>query len=486
MNETRQEKKRLLIEMAVAFGRRLQSSQTGYLHYFYHQQEEKTPSLTIPTKENTLFILALLHSRTVENGIEAKDLLDKLLHFQHAQGNFPIYLHDYPECKDRTLAVRLAVPLFWILKSFSHVLGHELKKRAENALSRVLEYSLSTLKEKPLPYHLSLKVAASAVAGGHLLKQREIEEQGQLLLDELCAVAAPIDWYSPVHLGAILSALQMVYPHLERSPWHHFWRHLENTWHRKSCTYVGPCIEEYQVDFEPQVTLYDLYLGFFSGQFSERSLKPHLVHLEGTLIQSSDDILNSPTYPLRMQGSVRGQAWHLCHGDQFGYSAIEGHLVPSNRGFCPFRLVIGTPQRAHTLVCQGGNAEHIEFQDLEKGILFYLDTPTSVEDREKNRDIIFYFDWDDSTEIWVEDRRATTFTLGERVEIRRAGFILSLIFTLEEGEGRFLGHIMRGNRPSQLSLKGTKRFNAYDWQLFLRTVHRAAPCTVRVSVIFHY
>ncbi len=52
-----------------------------------------------------LFALALLRSRTTENILEAKAIVDNLLHFQLKEGpsagNFPKYLHEYPNCKQR-------------------------------------------------------------------------------------------------------------------------------------------------------------------------------------------------------------------------------------------------------------------------------------------------------------------------------------------------------------------------------------------------
>ena len=58
----------------------------------------------------------------------------------------------------------------------------------------------------------------------------------------------------------------------------------------------------------------------------------------------------------------------------------------------------------------------------------------------------------------------------------------SLQFFLEKGNGDFVGHLMRGNRPSQLKLKGADRFNAYDWQVFLRTLRREGVCDLRLRL----
>src|SRR5438105_2193850 len=96
-----------LLEMALSAGRNWQSPQTGYVQYCYNIQDESRHD-TIPTLENVLFAYALMRSRLADNINEAKDLLNRLLFFQNKEndashGNFPIYLHEFPFCKDRLL-----------------------------------------------------------------------------------------------------------------------------------------------------------------------------------------------------------------------------------------------------------------------------------------------------------------------------------------------------------------------------------------------
>jgi len=55
-------------------------------------------------------------------------------------------------------------------------------------------------------------------------------------------------------------------------------------------------------------------------------------------------------------------------------------------------------------------------------------------------------------------------------------------FKVIEGEGDFLGHICFGNRPSQLLNKGVNRFEAFDLQLFLRTITRTPQCKIQVVI----
>ena len=71
--------KRKMIELNLAAGRKSQSAQTRYVHLNY---ESETVHDTIPLLENFCFTLALLRSRSAEQVLEGKALLEKLLVFE--------------------------------------------------------------------------------------------------------------------------------------------------------------------------------------------------------------------------------------------------------------------------------------------------------------------------------------------------------------------------------------------------------------------
>lgn len=484
------ESMRMLIELAVNSGRKRKSQQTGYLHYCYNQVEGE-PHLPIPLIENFLFALALLRSRTIENINEAKTILEGLLHFQNknpgddARGNFPIYLHDFPACKDRFIGVHVACAIYWILKQFHQVLGQELKKQLEEALLFAVKHSLHTYAEKiNAPYPISVKIAAAAIATGQLLGDVQLSDYGSKMLEVLKENPDEASFYCPSALGSITASLLMVYPRLKESPWKFFWDHLEKTWHRGTASYAGPSLKEWQQGEEPQVTLYDLFCGYFSACFSQRALKESAVHLETALIPATDERFQVLNYPLTVQGVLKGANWLLHHAERFAYSYIEKGVIDINptyeKGFHPFRLLWGDVQRVHTFVCQGGGAKTIQFDKTE--MTFTLEGPVEVEDREKNREVLFFLDAHEELEFLISDQKASTFQLGEVVSIKDKDLSLRLSFQLEEGEGRFLGHRMLGNRPAQLDNKGTARFNAYDWQIFMRTINRSHQCRIKVGL----
>lgn len=482
---------RQLVDMAVQSGRKRQNSQTGYIHHHYQTLDEET-HLTIPLIENFLFVLALMRSRTIENVSEAKTILEGLLHFQNhsndemGMGNFPVYIHEYPACKDRFTAVQVAMAVYWILKLFHQVLGAEIKRRLESSFSAMLEHLLKTHTEREAPYPIALKIGAVCQAGGGLLQRSDLESNGKNLLDRLHSHPDRMSWYCPAAIGAILSALTLIYPRLSESPWSAFWKHLEDTWHKDTCCYVGPALKEWQYGEEPQVTLYDLFLGYFNGEFSARALKDSTVHLEAVLIPTIEDKFNALSYSQRVDSSLGDTSWHVCQNEHIAYCFVEKYLEPnSNKGFHPLRIVWGDRQRVHTFVCQGGNSKQIDFSYVPGGvdIIFELDAIVESEDREKNREIIFFADIHEDLEILISGRKATTFSFGEEIILRSGPCELSLIFHLQEGEGRFLGHRMPGNRQSQCRLKGKQRYSAYDWQIFMRTIKRSERCVIRASLL---
>ncbi|MBU6446518.1 MAG: hypothetical protein KGQ49_03880, partial [Verrucomicrobia bacterium] len=130
------------IDLAISAGQKRISPRTGLIHLHAHHDEA---SDTIPIYENMCYALALFRQKTKESVLSAIELVDKLLPFQTADGNFPVYLHEYPKCYDFHMGLKVAAPLAHILRSFSHVLG-ECKSRWEMALERLLSFE----SDKPL------------------------------------------------------------------------------------------------------------------------------------------------------------------------------------------------------------------------------------------------------------------------------------------------------------------------------------------------
>lgn len=478
-------------EWALAAGRFFQSEQTGYVHLYHGEAESKAQ--TIPLLENVLFALALLRSRLVEQVQEAKRLLKALLVFQNLQiednhGNFPVYLHEYPMCHDPALALQLLAPIYWILKHFGHILGAELKQQLEKAAHLALKHSLRFHQAKPFPYFLAIRLAAAQAAYGILLDNQAWQQSGKEEL-ELLSQRQLEGWHTTKHLADILVGLQMVYPTLSQSPWIPLWQRMKQTWHSSLACDMGPCVREWQEGEEPQVNLYDLFGGFFAGQFSRRASLLTPCHLHGILIQPSSDKFQGNEASFVVEGMLKQQAWRLVCSSHWAYTVLEKkepYQPAVDKTHTPFRFIWGNLHRLHSLVCQGGNIAKVEYREEGPSLIlnFDLREQTSEEEGQPKREVEFFVDFHPDFQFRLNGHTATTFELGQKVEFSFAQQRLFIVFDLIEGEGTFLGHIMRGNRPSQLNQKGEKRFLAYDWTFFLRTIRRQSHCKIRAILTF--
>lgn len=480
-----------LSEWALAAGRFFQSAQTGFVHLYYGESEQRAQ--TIPLVENVLFILALFRSRLVEQVQEGKGLLKRLLAFQKQQagddyGNFPVYLHEYPFCQDPALGIQLLAPFYWILKQFGHILGVELKQQLEQAAHLVLEHSVRAHQTKVFPYSLAIRLAAVQLAYGLLWNKAEWYQVGKEQLEQLAQHQLD-GWHTTRHLADILVGLQMVYPSLSDSPWSSLWQLMEQTWHAQLACYIGPCVREWQEREEPQVNLYDLFGGFLSGRFSRRASLLSYHHLHGILIQPSSDTFNLKSSSYVVERELKQQPWLTVYHLNWSYNLLEKngpHQPTVDKTHTPYRFVWGDLHRLHSLVCQGGNIEKVEYRKENDSIILLFDLRDQPVEKESapKREIEFFVDFHPDIQFHLNGCAATTFELGQTFQLLFKEYCLSFTFELIQGEGNFLGHVMRSNRPSQTDIKGDKRFQAYDWTFFLRTIRRQKCCRLQARIAF--
>lgn len=215
------------VNLALSAARKRQSPETGFIHYSYENPNSRD---TIPLFENFCLVLSLFKTRMADHILEGKALLTKLLSFQ-VEGHFPVYLHEYPLCRDLKLGSRIYPIIFWLLKDFSQVLGDSLRGKLEHTLS---------LLSKPTSKDPS----------------------------------SPEDWAEFLILAQIEgTSLEAAF----------------QKWHPTLCTFLGP---QKQEGFEPAITLYDLFMGELLGTFSKRALQDHPIHLRASLIQPGSFNLN--------------------------------------------------------------------------------------------------------------------------------------------------------------------------------------------------
>lgn len=472
-----------LVELAVTSGRGLQSSQTGLIHYCKEAVDEEIDH-TIPLYENFLFAYALMRTRTQQNVLEARALISRLLPFQLTDGNFPLYLHDFPQGKDRFAAVHFIVPCYYLLRDYATVLSIELKEKLEESTKRLLSF-VEPIQEAP--FQIRIKLAGAYVAFGKLWQNRELEEKGNRLLHTLVEESKSPSfgtWFSPVYIAETLIGLQLAGIDWKNSDWNHFWNYLSLTWHPTSRAYTGPAVKVLQKEQEPETTLYDLFLGELTGGYPYHAFNPGIIQVQGAIVQPFQEPL--PPSPAFLEGEVAGHPWRVVKQPQFAYSAIDvgGPLPPElKKGFHPFRLVFGDENQVFSLIGQGGLFTSWRTEPVENGANFYVLLGEKIEEigSDKVTEVQLFTEQNEGLDILIDGRPSTTFQLGQEISLSHPLLKYTLRFTLAAGDGRFFGHLMPANRPSQVALKGKNRFAAYDWQLFLRTVRRQEPCEIKIE-----
>jgi len=421
--------KRRMVELALHSGRKRQSKQTGFVHYCY-ESSTSDPHDTIPLVENFCFALALFRSRLVESVQEGKRLLEKLLAFEIG-GNFPLYLHEYPHCKDIYLSIHLFPALFWIEKDFHSILGEELLVKLQGLIQRIRIYGLRLNKEHVLPKSISAKLSA------------------------LEPSLAAFDWdpSTPAEWGEFFIASQMLCQETQQ-----FEKAL-TYWHPHIHAFIGPNAHPLQEQNEPAISLFDLFMSHHLGSFSKRLLQDHPIHLRAALV-----------YPFKEETSILKEK----------HSSFAFCSAVSKGNACS--LVWGDSQHTHSLVCPY-KKNQIQIHEKTNAVELFVKLAEQIPDEgEERMEIAFFCDLHSENQVFIDQEKATTFQLGQSVEILSKTIKIRLVFSLIEGEGIFFGHLSRTNRPGQKSCHGERIYEAYDWQIGLRTIARNSHCLIRVVI----
>ncbi len=155
------------IDLAVLAGRKRQSPRTGFVHYY---PGLVGPCDTIPVFENFCFAFALFRLKTTDSVTEGKEIIERLLAFQTEDGNFPVYLHDFPKAWDFRLGSKIAPIMQHILCDFGTVLNHAFKEKLLFSLNKIPKQPLSNQdwfekilsqekgKEYPIPFNRQLQL----------------------------------------------------------------------------------------------------------------------------------------------------------------------------------------------------------------------------------------------------------------------------------------------------------------------------------------
>lgn len=384
------------IDLSVSAGRKRQSSRTGFIHC--HPSDDMALD-SIPVFENFVFALALFRQKTAESVLEGKALIERLLGFQVSNGNFPNFLHEYPNCWDHHLGLKVAPVLIYLLRDFHSVVPQSFKEMLEVAIKKAVQPP-----KNPNWNHRYLACLGI---------ESEIPEE--------------------VDLFDFLVSKQLLGK--ENS--------FDIPFHREMQLYLGN--HPVQDKGEPSPLAIEYILAEKQG-IGKRLLKDHLHQLHSALIFPFSSTMETSSSFI-FQAETSRFLW-------------KGETLHSLKIASPVAWEEISPTR-WTATLDLLDVADTGRQDLFEALLF--------------------FDISPETRPYINDQKGLIFHLGDKVSIHTPKHKIAITFEKVEGEGDFCGNISRGNRPGQIACRGANQYEAYDWQIGLRTLRRNGPCKIRIS-----
>jgi hypothetical protein len=387
------------VDLALAAGRKRQSAKTGFVHAF---ATDDLALDTIPIYENFCFALALFRKKTSETILEGKELLERLFAFQTEDGNFPIYLHDFPKCWDFHLSLKIAPILIHILREFGAILKEDFKHKLENCLERAV-----IPPKSPSWEHRFL------ACKGILPVCKEPLSSHQ-------------DWFEWIVSMQLLD--------LKKS---HF-----VPYHVPFQMFLGDPLIQEKERVAPLALEYCLAekTGFHS-----RLIEDHLQQLHSAVL--------------------------------FPFSSLSEDFSDVLKRDFPPSLFWRSEGRIHSLCIHGGKwkgpdqilFDLASFPELGRSDLF---------------EASLYCNLAEDLSISINGKKGMVFSLKDVISIKTKTTQIDLSFELLEGNGDFLGHLSRGNRPNQIGCKKELLYHAYDWHIGLRTLRRDPSVKIGLNIHF--
>ena len=429
MLDTLSQEKRKMVELALDAGRKRQSPQTGLVHFCY--ESESNIHDTIPLFENACFALALFRSRLSENVLEGKEIIEKILSLR-IEGNFPVYLHEYPICKSRNFSFQVLPVFFYLQNEFTNILGESLTNKLQSAISAILTHASNLREQNILPK-------------GADAKCRAVLQSEEFFAWQPCS---SVEW------GDFLLAYQM-YSFTREAPIEVLER-ASSFWNGDVLSYIGKEKRFMQDKGEPLLTLYDLFMGGLFHTYSDRMFHDQPLHLQASLI-----------YPFSKELPLQ---------------KTESSFVLSPMEEDPQRILWGEKSFLHSLVWEGKNCA-VERKISTEGIDLFFTLPAIIPEAEdEHMEISLYVNLHEKNAVSLSTGKGMVFPPEEILHIRSFPISWKVSFEVMEGAGRYVGHLSRGNRASQIATKGENRFEAYDYRIAIRTVQRESNAKIKVSL----
>ncbi|MBM3198056.1 MAG: hypothetical protein FJZ58_02220 [Chlamydiae bacterium] len=394
------------------------SPQTGFLHANLEDLRDPRQD-PIPLTENLLYASVLLHTKSVQHIQEGRVLLEKILAFE-SEGNFPLYLHEYPSCRSAYQAVELLPIFFYLLRNCTSILSDDLQNRLISLSKRILQ----NLQKEELPKIIQRKI------------------------DAFLGRFSQEDWYptSPAEWAEYCLCSQMQGSSLQPAL---------DQWNRNLCVYMGEAFQYLQEGEEPLVTLFDYFMGEALGNLSARAEQNPMLLLRSILVRPM-------TVDFQASKGTTQEAFLLMPGQR-----------PSGV------LYFGGREKTHSFALDAKKGEWRLDKSKERIYVLSYTYAEEIPREEESVECAFFLNLSAASKVLIQGKQATLFRPGEWVEMVTESGSLRFCFIVDRGEGQWTGHILRGNRPLQ---KDKSPFACYDRIIALRTLRRSSIAKLQIIV----
>jgi hypothetical protein len=454
-----------LSKAALFLGKERFSPQTGLLHLFH--EKDTTQHYTIPIFENLTFSLALLRTKEIDNIEMGEKILERCLSFQTKEGSFPCYLHEYPLDHSYLKTIDILNVLYWIAKEFKKVLSVELRKKIVKAKRRLIFFSEKKKKYFPASSLFRFEVLKNSIEEKPLYFSKKFNKSFLYSKEGLKDVSLSLQVYDLENKKAFSRSI---------------WNETFNFFHKHLLSYFGPVDNIFQNKYRQDLHLSDLF--FLSLLKEEKTIDPNDPEiLASSLIKPILNVrpIEEEEKPILLTFEKEGGRWLSLKDKNYCFISREKaeKIDKAKAGMHLFYLAFGNNNLINSFTCQHFEGEFFS-KVLPKGFEMEFIFPEEV--REDEFELKFFVE-NIGCQILVNDQKATSFTFKDEITLKNDGFQLSLFFEKEDENTKFAGHILRGNRPSQLASKKDKCI-AYDYLIAFRTVYRGCRAKIKLKASY--
>lgn len=450
------------------------SANTGLIHLNRAKKPYVKDDL-IPISYNFLYQLLLFRTKERTNIEEAFKELNHLLTFQIKEGphrgNFPVYLHEYPECQRAFEILFSLFPLYWIAKDFTQLLEPNLRKKLYDALEMGIEFTENMARDKEFSYLLSMQIAALSFAIGSLMEKTEWIEKGSLMLERLAKRGAQECWGAPRNLSKMLASLHLISDPEQLKQWDFFFSYLNKTWVKDTLTYAGPSLSEHYEGVREENTLYHLFMERQTSDDLRLNYSP-ITQLEEELLIGGEINLDelAPSTSVFLGPFQWDNIKSKTYCCSF-FNLFEGSWVKTG-GYYPLKVALKKDKGLDDFILQMGSRTTVKVLDQNKILLTFEKEP------EEELDVAFFWNLSSKAKFLIDGVKASMFQLHQSVEIQYESHTIAFKFL--DPNQKVWGQLMRKNRRTQLLEQEAHFFDAH---LYFREVEElTGPFQIELEI----